>query len=242
MCLKNSFHRKKRLAEIGDVSYMLTNCPAIYVTIECTRVADHKLIFLLRFNDKKCVQKIGQYPSLADIANDESRQYRKVLSTADANELHKAIGLAAHGVGIGAFVYLRRVFERLITNRFLEYKGVEGWNDDQFVRLRMDEKLKKSLKGHLPDFLVKNRQMYSVLSLAIHELSETQCLEMFEFFKLSTFYILDDDRRKKEELDSRKKVEKSITAMATSTKLIKSQLILSIKSRRLIASYSLALN
>jgi hypothetical protein len=36
--------------------------------------------------------KIGQYPSLADVANDGSKVYRSVLK----DELHKAIGLAAH--------------------------------------------------------------------------------------------------------------------------------------------------
>jgi len=42
------------------------------------------------------IQKIGQYPSLADIANDESRAYREVLKPDDGAELHRAIGLAAH--------------------------------------------------------------------------------------------------------------------------------------------------
>jgi hypothetical protein len=50
------------------------------------------------------VQKIGQFPSLADIANDESKTYRSVLTKRDSSEFHKAIGLATHGVGIGSFV------------------------------------------------------------------------------------------------------------------------------------------
>jgi hypothetical protein len=209
-----TFHRRQAVVDFSDLSSILKNRAALFLTIECARASEHKLIFILRFVNQR-VQKFGQYPSLADIANDESRQYRKILSSADAADLHKAIGLAAHGVGIGAFVYLRRVFERLIFNRFLEYKDVEGWNDDEFGRLRMADRI-EFLKGHLPDFLIRNKPVYSVLSLGIHELSEKQCLEFFEFLKLSTFYILDDDRRKREELDSRKKVEKAIAAIARS--------------------------
>ena len=71
--------------------------------------------------------KIGQYPSLADIANDESRTYRSVLDETDGAELHRVIGLAAHGVGVGSFVYLRRILERLIAGRFHSFKQQEGW-------------------------------------------------------------------------------------------------------------------
>ncbi len=58
--------------------------------------------------------KIGQYPSLEDIARSDMEKYRDVLDAADFSELHRAGGLISHGVGIAAFVYLRRIFERLI--------------------------------------------------------------------------------------------------------------------------------
>jgi len=61
---------------------------------------------------------------MADIAIDEMRQkYRLVLRGDNWAELYKAVGLAAHGEGIGSFVYLRRVFERLIRSRFDEFKA-----------------------------------------------------------------------------------------------------------------------
>ena len=37
-------------------------------------------------------------------------------------EFTKAIGLAANGVGIGSFVYLRRIFENLVFQAFDEAK------------------------------------------------------------------------------------------------------------------------
>jgi hypothetical protein len=47
-------------------------------TITCVRDRSHTIHFAFRL-DKPLIQKIGQYPSLADIANDKSRIYRQVL-------------------------------------------------------------------------------------------------------------------------------------------------------------------
>ncbi len=65
----------------------------------------------------------------------------------------------AHAAG----PHLRRVFERLILSRFNEFKVQEGWNEDEFKAMRMERKIDR-LKGHLPEFLVENRKVYSILS------------------------------------------------------------------------------
>ena len=59
------------------------------------------------------MKKIGQYPSVADLSFPELKDYRKVMSKDDDKELKRAIGLHASGIGIGSFVYLRRIFERI---------------------------------------------------------------------------------------------------------------------------------
>ena len=169
-------------------------------------------MFIFRLNDF-VIQKIGQYPSLADIANDESKSYRKVLAKSDASELHRAIGLAAHGVGVGSLVYLRRVFENLIRRRFDEFKYIEGWNEADFVSKRMEDKI-DFLKDHLPDFLVNNSKVYSILSLGIHELDEETCLNFFEVLKHSIFFILDEDEQKRKELELRNKIGKAIATFS----------------------------
>jgi hypothetical protein len=131
------------------------------------------------------------------------------LKPNDSAELYKAIGLAAHGVGVGSFVYLRRVFERLITQRFNDLKGEKGWNDSDFVGKRMEEKI-ELLAGHLPEFLVRNKKVYAILSLGIHDLEEAQCLSAFEMLKHSIFFILDGDKHQQEQLALRRKAEKAI--------------------------------
>lgn len=180
------------------------------LTMTCARDNRHKLLywFILR---PDTVEKVGQYPSLADIANDEAATYRSVLNKNDAAELHKAIGLAAHGVGIGSFVYLRRIFERLIYDRFKSFKDLEGWDEADFFKLRMDDKV-KFLKGHIPNFLYENRRLYGILSKGIHELSDEVCLKAFEPLKLSIKIILEEDKKKKEELKMQQAAADAIKA------------------------------
>jgi hypothetical protein len=183
--------------------------------ITCARNDNHTVYFWLRLASMK-VQKVGQYPSLADIANDESKEFRGVLSKENSGEFHKAIGLAAHGVGIGSFVYLRRIFERLIQKRFDEHSGENSWKAEDFKRLRMDEKI-EFLKKYLPPFLVEHGKIYSILSLGVHELNEENCLAYFEVMKNSITIILIEDQQKKEELEQRKKFSQAIKQFSPET-------------------------
>jgi hypothetical protein len=185
------------------------------MSIKCVRDDSHKVryYFLIK---KLVVQKIGQYPSLADISNDEVSTYRRNMDKGDAAEFHKAIGLAAHGVGVGSFVYLRRVFERLVYKRFEEFKSSEGWEDKQFYAVRMEDKI-SLLNAHLPDFLVENRKIYSILSVGVHELDEQACLSWFDVMKHSIIIILEDDKKKKEELERRTVFSRAIATFAPET-------------------------
>ncbi len=94
-----------------------------------------------------------------------------MISKEDFRELSKAVGLAAHGVGIGSFAYLRRIFERMIDDAEREASQQEGWDHDSYSRSRMNEKI-GMLKGYVPDFLFEHRSVYGVMSIGIHELSE----------------------------------------------------------------------
>ncbi|OSP53896.1 hypothetical protein [Pseudoruegeria sp. SK021] len=125
------------------------------------------------------------------------------------NELHKAIGLGAHGVGVGSFAYFRRIFERLIQSRFDEFYETESWDPDTFRTARMDDKV-GIIKSHIPDVLFENRKIYAVLSKGIHELTEEECLAAFPWLKSSIMFILDDDLRKKDELKQREQVANAL--------------------------------
>jgi hypothetical protein len=139
----------------------------IEINIYCTRTDSHQIRFIVLFL-KHSVQKIGQYPSFATVSQAAIKEYRRFLKEQDEFELKRGMGLAAHGVGIGSFVYIRRIFERLIQRRFDENKATERWSEEKFKRMRMEDRI-KLMKKHLPAFLFENRKFYGILSLGIHE-------------------------------------------------------------------------
>ena len=66
------------------------------------------------------------------------------------------------------------------------------------------------LKESIPDFLVSNKALYSILSKGIHELSEQECLELFPVMKTSIEYILDEIKARRELEEKKKKLSEQI--------------------------------
>jgi hypothetical protein len=161
------------------------------IPLQCTRTEGILHYYILWNKQAKEFMKIGQYPSVADFHLSELNKYKKVLSNDKLKEISKAVGLAANGVGVGSFVYLRRVFEYLIQEAKAEAIQQEGITEEEFLKLRMDEKI-QALKDYLPEFLVENKQLYSILSVGIHALEENDCLLHFDAVKIGIELILDE--------------------------------------------------
>lgn len=175
------------------------------VRAHCTRKNTHTQNFVI-FVDREMVQiddstkpklhqsiqKIGQQPSYGDLHLAQVKKYTHVLSPSQMAELTRAIGLASHDVGVGAYVYLRRIFEALVEEAHQAASTADSaWNEEQYQRSRMSERI-MSLKSHLPTFLVEHPGMYSLLSKGIHELSEEECLKHFETLRIGIELILDE--------------------------------------------------
>lgn len=137
------------------------------------------------------LQKVGQLPSIADLHISKIKTYTTVLSREKVKELTRAIGLAANGIGIGSFVYLRRIFEDLIAEAYQVAIGEGKLDAEAFNKAKMDSKI-ILLREYLPDFLVENRTLYSILSIGIHALNEQECLSHFEVVRLGIELILDE--------------------------------------------------
>lgn len=187
------------------------------IDIKCKRYNDIFTFSIFYDAEKRFLQKIGQYPSIADFHIYEIKQYDKLLSKDVLKEFTKAIGLAANGVGIGSFVYLRRIFENLILESFEEARQEKKVEEEAFNKSRMDEKI-ELLKDYLPSFLVENKSIYSILSKGIHELDENTCLEYFESMKVGIEIILDQKLEKKKQ---KEKVEEAKKKIQQVTKKIK---------------------
>lgn len=198
---------------------LITNSYTYELKFKCTRCGFHNLsynFFILDIRNiiscdppkterKTELIKVGQYPSIADLNNNDIVKYRKLLNKEKYNELNKAIGLSSHGIGIGSFVYLRRIFEDLIESAFSKSQLEE----EHFRKARMDEKI-QLLKDFLPVFLIENKSLYRILSKGIHELSEDECLSMFHIVKVGIELILDE---KLEEYEKQKKIEEAKKAL-----------------------------
>lgn len=154
-------------------------------------------------------QKIGQYPTIADLEIGKYKKYSKVISKEHLRELNKAIGLSANGVGVGSFVYLRRIFEKLIENYHQQALKKDGWNDEEYGKSRITEKI-ELLKGYLPEAIVKYKKVYSIISKGIHELTEQECLKYFPIVKDAIISILEQDYLKKENERKQSELENSI--------------------------------
>jgi hypothetical protein len=162
----------------------------ILIELTCTKIEKHKMYIQLYLTSNILV-KIGQFPSMATLGKNDTVEYKNILGKESYDEFNRGIGLISHGVGIGAFVYLRRIFEKLISETHKEAKEEDNWNEELYRTAKMDQKI-ELLKGYLPDVLIENKQLYSVLSKGIHQLSEKECLEYFPIVRTIIELILDE--------------------------------------------------
>jgi hypothetical protein len=197
-----ALEKQGKKPELPNVPFGITT-----VSTKCAR-SDHHLQFFIFLVQKhfesdddwtiySTVEKIGQHPSFSDINIQKLKNYSAVLGKEKTRELSRAIGLASHDVGIGSYVYLRRVFESLVEDAHQTAKKSSGWKEEEYLSKRMAEKI-QMLKNELPPFLVEHPKIYSILSKGIHELSESDCLKNFETLKLGTELILDQRLEAKE--------------------------------------------
>lgn len=149
------------------------------------------------------LSKVGQFPSMGDLEGPELKRYAAVLGKGQLGELRRAVGLAAHGIGIGSFVYLRRILEVLVEEAHIAAKADNEWSEDAYSRERMAGRI-RMLRDHLPTFLSENANVYSILSKGVHELSENDCLAHFSTLRISVELIL-DERLERKERDSKAK-------------------------------------
>ena len=158
----------------------------------CTRKTCGSLlffVFVIEHGSK--VTKIGQYPSIADLVSPELRKYSTVLNDGLVSDWQRAVGLRAHGIGAGSYVYLRRIIESLVTSA-ADSAIANGELDPELYRDARWPKRIKLLATHLPDYLVDNAKVYSLLSQGVHELTEDECNAYFEVLHASIEIICEE--------------------------------------------------
>jgi len=176
----------------------------------CSRNENHQYFSYYFKLGRNKLLKIGQWPSVADFQIPQAEKYRKILGEEEYKEFTRGIGIAAHGVGIGSFVYLRRVFENLIEEAQAKARAEsKEFSNEEYLKARMDDKI-KMVKDYLPEFLVENRNLYAILSKGIHDLTESECLQYFETVKIGIEQILDEKIIQKEKAEKAAKAREAI--------------------------------
>jgi len=192
-----SSDREKAAAELPKYG-------VIVVTASCQRdstvLVGHscreEMYVCFRRSDDKII-KIGQFPSRAALDFGTLDAAFGELDDEFREELGRAIGLRAHGIGIGSFVYLRRIFEELLEQAHLQARTEPGWSEDTYTKARVAERI-TLLQRYLPPRLVQAVSLYGILSKGIHELTEAECLDLFDPVMQAIHYILSERREKKE--------------------------------------------
>lgn len=183
-------------------SSMTSYTGIIIHTLKCVRTSETFFAFTFFDGRAGTIQKVGQHLSIADFHISQIKQYNAVLTQEQLKELTRAIGLAANGVGIGSFVYLRRIFETLLEEAHKKAITIDGWDEKTYSNSRVGERI-ELLANYLPAFLVENKALYGILSKGIHSLTEDECLAYFETVKVGIELILDE---KLEQFEKEKKI------------------------------------
>lgn len=178
---------------------MMKKSYVLVFELNCAKCGEkHYFSLLLQGNT---IVKIGQYPSFAhnDIAN--LKKYKNLISKYYP-ELTRSVSAYSQGMGVAAFVYLRRILEHIVEKRFTGDKS-----------LKFIEKLHEVEKREqiIPDELetIKN-QIYSILSKGVHEYDEDECLKLYLAVKFVVERILDIELEKK---NNAKKAKAAIQAI-----------------------------
>lgn len=156
-----------------------------------------ELEFVNAYNKlKHCliIRKIGQFPSQAESQLLDTSKYHKILGDR-YKDYTLGIQLNASGVGAGALVYLRRIFEGLLEESHQRCVKLENWDEKVYKDSHVEEKIK--LVEDRNEILIPQelqairKKFYGALSKGIHQLSENECKELFPAFRYVIESVLD---------------------------------------------------
>ncbi len=216
--MSGALRRPQRRQDVVDMSRMMIAhqwtydqgfCITDYI---CSGGCGHVLIFFTVVT-REVAFKVGQWPSYADLGTKLDKKYLKVLSKERFDEFNRAVGLAAHDIGVGSFVYLRRIVEDFVDEAHGHAKSNQGWDENKYQASRYKEKM-EAVKNLLPPFLIQNSNVYSIVSKGIHELSEKECLEYFPIVRGVIELTLDEKLTVLEAEEKRKTITTAIGKVA----------------------------
>lgn len=184
-------------------NYVITNLGTTInfsnLVFDCALNQSHHLYFYFLTQGDNII-KVGQYPSVADMQFPQMSKYNNQLKEF-AKEFRTSIGLFSHGVGIGSFVYLRRIFEFIIEAVHNSIKNTSNWDEEEYIKLSKLEQKIEACEKYYPIFPEEIKQykmqIYGVLSKGIHSLDEEECLRLYPALQYLIENIMDFEIEKR---------------------------------------------
>lgn len=168
----------------------------------------HHLVADFRVINKNYIEKIGQYPSIYDM-NEEinNKQFLKLLDQEYASYYKTACSLYSFNSCIGALVYLRRIFEKLLIDIFNYNEDKISIKFEDYKKMKMKEKINE-IKNYLPQIMQEQgfNIIYAKISDGIHNLTEEECSNIFPILKEGIEEILIDRLAEKDKEKRRQKI------------------------------------
>lgn len=154
----------------------------------CSADINHVYCFIFLTNNDGLI-KISEYPSILDKI--DTNKFSEALDYVKQKELNQIAILESHGFFVAAFLYFRRIYEDLILKIFNEHEASKTMEISEFQFLRMSEKI-DLIKDSLPDYMLENKIIYSVLSKGVHELTDEECSKYLPVIRTMLLYFLDE--------------------------------------------------
>lgn len=209
---------KSRAKEFFEKVFGETN--TVQLNFHCTSKHKHKMYVIFHLTENGYITKMGQYPSIMDFEKYNNLDEVFGKDNISKKDFRTATILKTHNYGVAAFLYLRRIFERLI---FLKAETAisEGLlKKEDFEKKKIQDKIKQLHDiGKIPDYLNENKTfIYGILSKGLHQLTEKECLANYDPLKESILIILKEnsDLEKREKI--KKKTSKKLNSIHTEMK------------------------
>ncbi len=163
------------------------------------------LLYVEKNKENYKITKVSSYPSLEIIpeyiCDFDKKLNNKNEKTLFVDNYKKAIQSAKKGLYAGAFLYIRRIFEKMI-NYIAETKlDEEKKSNYKNKKTKMEDKL-KLIKNYIPHYEeISYKNFYSILSKGIHTLPDETCKEIYiivkETIEMTTYQIYKEDKENK---------------------------------------------
>lgn len=175
----------------------------------CTNNEEHNYIMIvsIELNDGTfIVKKVGQNPSMLTIKGFDFDKYKKQLEIINAYDDYKKADLSnADHFYVGAYAYLRRIFEKMV-NKYLDGQQLKDNHMDtkiNAIKDRFDPRVQKMLKN-----------LYGILSVSIHELDEEDSKEYYVYLKAIIDIQLEYEKTEQDKENQSKELETVLNKIA----------------------------